>query len=85
MMLRRRERGLTDTGYGGLLNRGYRRPAAPSPRPRRTNLVLSIWKSEVSFGLVNVPVKVYSATEDHDLHARQVDKKDGVRIRYKKV
>ena len=45
----------------------------------------SIWKGEVSFGLVNVPVKVYSATEDHDLHARQVDKKDGVRIRYKKV
>ena len=45
----------------------------------------SIWKGEVSFGLVNVPVKVYSATEDHDLHARQVDKEDGVRIRYKKV
>ena len=45
----------------------------------------SIWKGEVSFGLVNVPVKVYAATEDHDLHARQVDKKDGVRIRYKKV
>jgi DNA end-binding protein Ku len=45
----------------------------------------SIWKGEVSFGLVNVPVKVYSATEDHDLHARQVDKKDGVRIRYKRV
>lgn len=34
----------------------------------------SIWKGEVSFGLVNVPVKVYAATEDHDLHARQVDK-----------
>ena len=45
----------------------------------------SIWKGEVSFGLVNVPVKVYSATEDHDLRARQVDKKDGVRIRYKRV
>ena len=45
----------------------------------------SIWKGEVSFGLVNVPVKVYAATEDHDLHAHQVDKKDGVRIRYKKV
>lgn len=45
----------------------------------------SIWKGEVSFGLVNVPVKVYAATEDHDLHAHQVDKSDGVRIRYKKV
>ena len=45
----------------------------------------SIWKGEVSFGLVNVPVKVYAATEDHDLRARQVDKNDGVRIRYKRV
>ena len=45
----------------------------------------SIWKGEVSFGLVNVPVKVYAATEDHDLRARQVDKSDGVRIRYKRV
>ena len=45
----------------------------------------SIWKGEVSFGLVNVPVKVYAATEDHDLHARQVDKSDGVRIRYRRV
>lgn len=50
-----------------------------------TPYMRSIWKGEVSFGLVNVPVKVYAATEDHDLHARQVDKKDGVRIRYKKV
>ncbi|MDV8001447.1 Ku protein [Rhodococcus sp. IEGM 1408] len=45
----------------------------------------SIWKGEVSFGLVNVPVKVYSATEDHDLHAHQVHREDGVRIKYKKV
>ena len=61
------------------------RPAAPSACLAHTFPMRSIWKGEVSFGLVNVPVKVYSATEDHDLHARQVDKKDGVRIRYKKV
>ncbi len=36
MLRRRRERGLTDTGYGGLLNRGHRRPAAPSPRLSHT-------------------------------------------------
>ena len=64
---------------------GVLRPAALSPLLSRTHPMRSIWKGEVSFGLVNVPVKVYSATEDHDLHARQVDKKDGVRIRYKKV
>ena len=45
----------------------------------------SIWKGELSFGLVNVPVKVYAATEDHDLRARQVDKSDGVRIRHRRV
>lgn len=61
------------------------RPAASGDDPAHTHPMRSIWKGEVSFGLVNVPVKVYSATEDHDLRARQVDKKDGVRIRYKRV
>ena len=27
----------------------------------------SIWKGAITFGLVNVPVKLYSATEDHDV------------------
>ena len=45
----------------------------------------SIWKGDLSFGLVNVPVKVYSATESHDRKSHQVDSKDGTRIRYRKV
>nr|WP_040525012.1 Ku protein [Gordonia effusa] len=45
----------------------------------------SIWKGDLSFGLVNVPVKVYSATESHDRKATQVDSKDGTRIRYRRV
>ncbi|MFT3716603.1 MAG: Ku protein [Gordonia sp. (in: high G+C Gram-positive bacteria)] len=45
----------------------------------------SIWKGDVSFGLVNVPVKVYSATESHDRASHQVDAKDGTRIRYRRV
>ena len=45
----------------------------------------SIWKGDLSFGLVNVPVKVYSATESHDRSSHQVDSKDGTRIRYRKV
>ncbi|MFN8226584.1 MAG: Ku protein [Mycobacterium sp.] len=45
----------------------------------------SIWKGSISFGLVNVPVKVYSATEDHDLKFHQVHAKDNGRIRYKRV
>ncbi|MFT4126619.1 MAG: Ku protein [Gordonia sp. (in: high G+C Gram-positive bacteria)] len=45
----------------------------------------SIWKGDLSFGLVNVPVKVYSATESHDRKSYQVDSADGTRIRYRRV
>jgi DNA end-binding protein Ku len=38
----------------------------------------------VTFGLVNVPVKVYSATEDHDVRLHQVHDKDGGRIKYQR-
>ncbi|MBF4576761.1 Ku protein [Frondihabitans sp. VKM Ac-2883] len=44
----------------------------------------SIWKGAITFGLVNVPVKVYSATEDHDISLHQVHDKDGGRIRYQR-
>ncbi len=39
----------------------------------------------MTFGLVNVPVKLYSATEDHDVPLHQVHDADGGRIRYKRV
>jgi DNA end-binding protein Ku len=39
----------------------------------------------VSFGLVNVPVKLYTATESHDISFNQVHRTDGGRIRYKRV
>jgi DNA end-binding protein Ku len=44
----------------------------------------SIWKGAITFGLVNVPVKLYSATEDHDVPLHQVHDKDGGRIRYQR-
>jgi DNA end-binding protein Ku len=44
----------------------------------------SIWKGAVAFGLVNVPVKVYSAIEDHDISLHQVHDKDGGRIKYQR-
>jgi len=44
----------------------------------------AIWKGAVTFGLVNVPVKVYSATEDHDISLHQVHDKDGGRIKYQR-
>jgi DNA end-binding protein Ku len=45
----------------------------------------SIWKGALTFGLVNVPVKVYSATEDHDVPLHQVHAADGGRIRYQRI
>ncbi|PZU40296.1 MAG: Ku protein [Microbacterium sp.] len=45
----------------------------------------AIWKGAVAFGLVNVPVKVYAATEDHDVSLHQVHNADGGRIRYQRI
>ncbi|GAB3596015.1 Ku protein [Angustibacter peucedani] len=45
----------------------------------------AMWKGAVSFGLVNVPVKMFTATQSHDLSFHQVHRKDGGRIRYKRV
>ncbi|HEX7739180.1 MAG TPA: Ku protein [Marmoricola sp.] len=45
----------------------------------------AIWKGAVSFGLVSVPVKVFSATENKDVTFRQVHASDGGRIKYQRV
>jgi DNA end-binding protein Ku len=45
----------------------------------------SIWKGSISFGLVNIAVKLYSATEEKDIAFHQGHREDGGRIRYKRV
>ncbi len=40
----------------------------------------SLWTGSLSFGLVNVPVALYSAVRDQDLHFHQLHEKDGARI-----
>ncbi len=45
----------------------------------------SIWKGTVSFGLVTIPVRLYSATEERDVAFHQVRRSDGSRIKYKRV
>jgi DNA end-binding protein Ku len=47
--------------------------------------VRAIWKGAVSFGLVSIPVKLYTATEEKDVSFHQVHRDDGGRIRYKRV
>jgi DNA end-binding protein Ku len=45
----------------------------------------AIWSGTITFGLVNVPVKVYSAIEDHTVHFREVHAKDGSRIEHRRI
>jgi len=42
-------------------------------------------KGAISFGLVHIPVNLYTATQDNDIHFNQLHKEDQGRIRYKKV
>ncbi|WP_228981405.1 Ku protein [Streptomyces sp. DH12] len=44
-----------------------------------------VWSGAISFGLVTIPIKVVTATEDHSISFRQVHTEDGGRIRYQKV
>jgi DNA end-binding protein Ku len=45
----------------------------------------ALWSGTISFGLVNVPVRMYSAIEEKDLHFNLVHEPDGGRIGYQKV
>jgi len=45
----------------------------------------AMWSGAVSFGLVSVPVKLYTATSNHDIRFHQVRASDGSRIKYKRV
>lgn len=44
-----------------------------------------IWTGAIGFGLVNIPVKLYSATESSSLDLDMLDKKDKARIKFKRV
>src|SRR5438309_8799841 len=60
---------------------------APSPtlprergRERTSRTPRAIWSGTISFGLVSIPVRLYTATESHDVHFHLLHKKDGVRL-----
>ena len=44
-----------------------------------------IWKGSISFGLVTVPVQLYSAVSRKNVRFNQLDNETGARVRYKKV
>ncbi|MBB5802513.1 DNA end-binding protein Ku [Saccharothrix ecbatanensis] len=45
----------------------------------------SVWRGAISFGLVTIGVRLYTATEEHDFRFHQVHREDGGRVRYKRV
>ncbi|MGA4845272.1 Ku protein [Streptomyces sp. G5(2025)] len=45
----------------------------------------SIWSGVLTFGLVTVPVGLFTATEDHTVHFHQLERGTGDRIRYKRI
>lgn len=45
----------------------------------------AMWSGNVTFGLVNIPVKLYAATEDRDVKFHQVHLADGGRIKYQRL
>src|SRR5436309_3753004 len=45
----------------------------------------SIWNGTITFGMVNVPVKLYSATESKTVHFHEVHVKDGAKIEHRRI
>ena len=60
---------------------------APTPtlsrerdRERTSRTPRAIWSGTISFGMVSIPVRLYTATESHDVHFHLLHKRDGVRL-----
>ena len=44
-------------------------------------MVRPVWKGSISFGLVSVPVKAFTASRDHTVHFHQLERSSGARVR----
>lgn len=61
-------------------SKGSRRPSKPAATSQR-----SIWSGAITFGLITIPVGLYTATEDRDISFHLLSGKDKSRIEYKRV
>ena len=60
-------------------------PIEPNSRPFCGLTLKSIWKGSIAFGLVNIPVRLYSVTESQSLASHMLHKEDLSRIRFQRV
>ena len=58
---------------------------SPTSEGGRSVMARPVWKGSISFGLVNMGVKAFTAVRDHEVHFHQLDKKSGARVRNVKV
>ena len=45
----------------------------------------AMWSGAISFGLVNIPIKLFNAVSRKSVHFNQIDTRTGARIQYRKV
>src|SRR4051812_8329941 len=65
-----------------------RRPGHVSGMPRpgySHDVVRAVWTGSLGFGLVSIPVSLYTATEERDISFHQVEAKTGRRVRMRRV
>lgn len=61
------------------------KPGKKKGAPKRTAPSRAIWKGSIDFGLVNIPVRLYSAESSEDMEFDLLDKRDLSRVRYRRV
>ena len=61
------------------------RPKKSRKRSQATTTKRSIWSGAITFGLITIPVGLYTATEDRDIAFHLLSGKDKSRIQYKRV
>jgi len=57
----------------------------PTPRRETAETMRAIWTGAIGFGLVNIPVRLYSSIQESELDLDLLDKKDHAHIRFKRV
>ena len=55
-------------------------PKTARKRAESARAPRAIWSGTISFGMVSIPVRLYTATESHDVHFHLLHKRDGVRL-----